>query len=192
MENEIISYLTKHISLSDELKQIIRDSIIVKSFKKGAILLKEGEFCNESYFVLKGCIRSYTLKNGEDKTLEFYTEEQPLAPIGFLKKTASDNYLECVEDTTVSVSNPEYEELMFKKYPQFESVCRIMSDVMMANMQETLTNYKTDSAEDRYLQLLQKRSSLIQRVPQYHLASYLGVKPETLSRIRKRLQLQHL
>jgi len=187
MENEIVKYLSKYISLTDELTNVIVESTVIKSFKKGTILLKEGEISNVSYLVLKGCLRSYLLKDGEEKTLEFYTEEQPVAPISYGKGIPSEHYLECIEDSLLTINTPEHETKMFQKYPQFESICRIMTEVLMAKYQESLVTYKLTTPEDRYLNLLQSRPDLIQRVPQYQLASYLGVKPESLSRIRKRL-----
>jgi CRP-like cAMP-binding protein len=187
MGNEIVKYLLKYIPLSEELTNIIVESTIIKRFKKGTILLREGEIPNESYLVLKGCIRSYLLKDGEEKTLEFYTEEQPVAPINYGKGIPSEHYMECVEDSLLSINTPEHENEMFRKYPQFDSICRIMTEILMASYQESLVTYKLTTPEDRYLNLLKSRPDLIQRVPQYQLASYLGVKPESLSRIRKRL-----
>lgn len=187
MENEIIKYLTKYTPLSDELSEIIIQSTIIKNYKKGTVLLRQGELSNESYFVLKGCLRSYLITNGDDKTLEFYTEEQPLLPMSYGKGTPSEQYLECIEDSVLTVNTPEHEKEMFLKYPQFESICRIMTEVMMANFQESLVNYKLTNAEERYLFILKNRPDLIQRVPLYQLASYLGIKPESLSRLRKRL-----
>lgn len=183
----MIKFISKYVLLSEELKAIINDSVIIKSFKKGTILLKEGDISNESYFVLKGCIRSYLIKDGEEKTLDFYTEEQPLSPMGYGKKVPSETYLECVEDTVASVNTPEHENAMFLKHPQFEAVCRIISEVMMASYQESFTFYKLSTPEDRYLALLKNRPDIIQRVPQYQVASYLGIKPESLSRIRNRI-----
>ena len=187
MNNELLIYLSKHISLSDELKDIIVQSSNIKTYKKGTILLKKDEISNEAFFVLKGCMRSYLLKDGEEKTIEFYTEEEPVTSMTYGKKEPSHHYLECIEDTIVNVSTPEYEEEMFQKFPQFESVCRIMGEVMMANYQEKLTNYKMTNPEERYLNLLQTRPDLIQRAPQYQIASYLGLTPQSLSRIRRRL-----
>ena len=187
MEHEIIKYLSKHVSLTQEQTSIIIESTFIRSFKKGTILLKEGDVSNECYFVFKGCIRSYVLRNGEDKTIAFYTEEQPVAPLSYGKETLSEHYLECIEDTIASVGTPEKEKEMFQKYPQFESICRVMSEVMGANYQESFTNYMLTTPGERYLNLLKTRPDLFQRVPQYQIASYLGIKPESLSRIRKRM-----
>ncbi|MBN2818735.1 MAG: Crp/Fnr family transcriptional regulator [Bacteroidales bacterium] len=187
MGNEIIKYLSKYTSLSNELAEIVLASTIIKNFKKGTILLKEGDISKESYFVLKGCVRSYLIDNGEDKTLDFHTEEQPILPISYGKETLSEQYLECIEDSILTVNTPEHENEMFLKYPQFESVCRIMTEVMMSNFQESFVNFKTTSPEERYLFILKNRPDLLQRVPLFQLASYLGLKPESLSRLRKRL-----
>ncbi|MCY7358238.1 MAG: Crp/Fnr family transcriptional regulator [Rudanella sp.] len=187
MRNEIVAYLSKYTSISDELIDVITKTTIINSFKKGTLLLKEGDIPNESYFILKGCIRSYIVKEGEEKTIDFYTEEQAASPLNFGKNSPSEHYLECIEDTTVSINTPGHEQEMFRKYPQFESVCRIMSEVMLVNYRESLANYKTTTPEDRYLSLLKNRPDLVRRVPLYQLSSYIGVKPESLSRIRKRI-----
>jgi len=187
MDNEIINYLSKYTRLSDELAAIIIESTVIKHFKKGTLLLKEGDFSNESFLVLKGCVRSYMLSDGENKTLEIYTEEQPILPLSYGKAVPSEHFLECVEDSILTVNTPEHEKAMFLKYPHFESVCRVMSEVMMSNLQESLVNFKTTNPEERYLYLLKSRPDLFQRVPQFQLASYLGLKPESLSRLRKRL-----
>lgn len=187
INNELLNYLSKHISISSELEKIIVHSSNIKKYKKGTILLKEGDISNESYLILKGCMRSYLIKDGEDKTIEFYTEEEPVTSMTYGKKEPSTHYLECIEDTIANVNTPEYEHAMFEKFPQFESVCRIMGEVMMSNYREKFTRYKMTNPEDRYLDLLQTRADLVQRAPQYQIASYLGLTPQSLSRIRKRL-----
>lgn len=185
VRNEFVKYLSKHTSLSEQDIQVIAESNIIKFFKKGTFLLRAGDFSNECFLIFKGCVRSFLVKEGEEKTIEFYTEEQPVSPVNFGKKIPSEYYLECIEDTIACVSIPENE--MFQEYPQLESACRIMAETMMTMYQTSFTDYRTSSAEERYLSLLKDRPGLIQRVPQYQLASYLGIKPESLSRIRRRL-----
>jgi len=183
----MINYLSKYCILTKEKEEIVTKATILKAYKKGDKLLEEGEFSKESYFILKGCLISYSMDDGEQKVLDIFVEEQPVLPLGYRKEVPSQHYLQCLEDTLVSVNSPEYEKEMFEKYPAFESICRIMAEVMMTNYQESFAYYKLTSAEDRYLTLLKNRPSLAQRVPQYLLASYLGIKPESLSRIRRRL-----
>ena len=188
--NEFVKYLSKHTS-SDELINIIAENAVIQEFKKGTLLLREGDRVTACYLILKGCIRSYVMKDGEEKTIEFYTEEQSVSPPGFGKSIPSELYLECIEDTIAAIGTPEGEVEMFGKYPELESSSRKMAEEVMENHQSSFADYKVSSAEERYLKLLKERPDLIQRVPQYQLASYLGVQPESLSRIRKRLVQKH-
>ena len=178
------------MSLSDELIKILEEVVVIKSYKKGSVLLKEGQMANEKFIISKGCIRSYVIDDGEEKTLEFYTEGQAVIPTNYESRIPSIHFLDCIEDTVVFVNSPQLEKEMMLKFPQLESICSVMykiSDKMLSDNQSSCTSYRTISAKDRYLMLIKERPDLIQRVPQYQLASYLGVKPETLSRIRKKL-----
>lgn len=190
MEKEILKYLSKYVPITDEIEKAINESAFIKSFKKGTILLEEGSISNECFFILKGCIRSYYKRDGEEKTIEFYTEEQAVTPPSYGQKTTSKHYLECMEDTIASVGTPELEIEMYQKYPQLESVTRVIGEIVLSKYQETFAEFKMASPEDRYLNLLKDRPDLLQRVPQHQIANYLGIKPESLSRIRKRIMNQ--
>ncbi len=120
-------------------------------------------------------------------TTDFFTEGQVATPSAFGKKTPSVYYSECIEDTVAAVGTLEQESEIFKKYPEMESIARMMGEAMMAQQQDYLSEFKMASPEEWYIQLQKSRPELIRRVPQYQLASYLGVTPESLSRIRKRL-----
>lgn len=187
MKSEILKYLSKYTVISKEIETAIFESTFIQSFEKGNVLLKEGALSNECYFVLKGCIRSYFLKDGEEKTIEFYTEEQSVTPTNYGTLKPSEYYLECLEDTVVTVGNPELEKVTFKKYPQLESLSRIIAETIIVKQQESFTQFKISTPEERYSNLLETRPNLLQRVPQHQIASYLGIKPESLSRIKKRI-----
>ncbi|MEQ9261751.1 MAG: Crp/Fnr family transcriptional regulator [Owenweeksia sp.] len=187
MEDKVLKYLSNYTSTTKELEGAVKESAFFKTYKKGTILLKEGSFSNECYFIVEGCIRSYFFKDGEEKTIEFYTEEDVVTPVNYGKSTPSRYYLECVEDTVVNVGNPTIEKEMYQKYPQLESLSRVIAEVILTKQQETFTEFKTSTPEERYLNLLKTKPGLLQRVSQYQIASYLGVKPESLSRIRKRI-----
>ena len=126
MDKELEKFLSKNTSLSGELIASVVESTVIKDFKKGTILLKAGDRVNACYLLLKGCIRSYVMRDGEEKTIEFYTEEQPVNPPGFGKQIPSEIYLECIEDTVAAVGTPESEIAMFEKYPEVESATRVM------------------------------------------------------------------
>ena len=112
---------------------------------------------------------------------------EALTPPCVISKTPSGNYVSCIEDTILIVSNADMEVEMNRKFPKFETLCRILSEEILAKQQIDFDEFKTSSPEQRYLNLLQKRPDLIQRVPQYQLASYLGIKPASLSRVRARI-----
>ncbi len=158
-----------------------------RTFKKGTVLLKEGQCSNEGYFVLKGCLRTYYAIDGEEKTTAFYTEMEGVTPNCVLSKQPSENFISCVEDSIITVGNPNMEADIFEKFPKFETVCRVLSEELLAKSQHSFDEFKTSSPEQRYLNLLQYKPDLLQRVPQHQLASYLGIKPQSLSRIRTRL-----
>jgi CRP-like cAMP-binding protein len=187
LKTRILKYLSNYATITKEIENAINESTYFKSYKKGTVLLKEGDFSHECYFILEGCIRSYFIKDGEEKTIEFYTEEQVISPANLGKPIPSQYFLECIEDTIVNVGNPVLEKEMFQKYPQLESLSRVIAEVILAKKQESFTEFKTSNPEERYINMLKTRPDLIQRVAQYQIASYLGIKPESLSRIRKRL-----
>lgn len=187
-EHEVIRYLSKFMRLSEAEANAILESIQFRTFKKGDILLREGQISNLCYFTMKGCVRQYYLIDGEEKTTNFYTEGQPVNPNeGTYKTKPSKFYLACVEDCILLVSTPEDEVKFFQKFPQFETVCRIAVEDELGKSQHEFATFMLSSPEERYLNLLKTRPELIDRVPQYQLASYLGIKPESLSRIRKRI-----
>lgn len=187
MNQELIKSLSKYVDITKELEEAINESAFIKTFRSGTILLKAGELSNECFFILKGCIRCYYFKDGDERTSEFYTEDQAVTLSCYGKKTPSDYYLQCMEDTIACVGTPELEEKMLEKYPVLEKMGRIIADAMMTQYQDTLSEFKTSSPEERYINLLKNRPDLIQRVPQHQIASYLGIKPESLSRIRRRI-----
>jgi CRP-like cAMP-binding protein len=187
--SEILDYISNFSDLNPAETKAILSSIKIRNFKKGAILLKAGQFANNCYFVLKGCVRQYYLIDGEEKTINFFTEGQPVSinNEGKLNKTPAKFYLSCLEDCTLTVGTPEDEALLFQKFPLFESICRLAVEDQLGKSQDSFAAFMTKSPEERYLNLLEMRPELLDRVPQYHLASFLGVTPESLSRIRKRI-----
>jgi CRP-like cAMP-binding protein len=99
----------------------------------------------------------------------------------------ANHYLACVEDSTLVVWSYAAEKELFGKYPRLESGCRVSMESDFGEHQEKLAGFITKTPEQRYQDLMRDRPELLQRVPQYLLASYLGVTPESLSRIRKRI-----
>ncbi|HEY8397549.1 MAG TPA: Crp/Fnr family transcriptional regulator [Flavihumibacter sp.] len=187
MQDILFDFLSKYAKLTEEEKNAILSFDIFRSFKKGTILLREGQKSDETYFVLKGCIRSYYIIDGEEKTTAFYTEMETLSPACVAAKTVSEYYVGCVEDCILTVSSTGMDTEVMEKYPSIERLCRVLSEERLAKNQIDFDAFKVSSPEQRYLNLLQNRPDLLQRVPQHQLASYLGIMPQSLSRLRARL-----
>lgn len=187
MENILFDYLSKYMILTADEKKAIIDLDVFKHYKKGTLLLKEGQFSDYGYFVIKGCIRSYYLVDGDEKTTAFYAEAESLEPLCKINKKPSEYFVSCVEDSILIVANSGIEKIIFQKFPRFETLCRILSEELLAKNKADFDDFKTSSPEQRYLNLFHSRPDLLQRVPQYQIASYLGLTPQSLSRIRKRL-----
>ncbi|HEX4957145.1 MAG TPA: Crp/Fnr family transcriptional regulator [Lacibacter sp.] len=187
MQNKLFGFISKYITLTEDEKNVLLSLNLFHSVKKGTILLKEGQHSKESYFVLKGCIRTYYIIDGEEKTTAFYTEMDVLTPHCVINKTPSDYFISCVEDSILTITNADMEAEVNSKFPKFEIMCRKLSEELLAKKQIDFDEFKTSSPEERYLNLLENRPDLIQRVPQHQLASYLGIKPQSLSRLRARI-----
>lgn len=187
MQDTLFDFIAKYISLTDEEKNVLVSLDLFRSVRKGTVLLAEGQKSNDSYFVLKGCIRVYYVMDGEEKTTAFYTGMDALTPPSVLTKGPSDYFISCVEDSILTVSDTDMEAEINGKFPKFDTMCRLLSEELLARQRIDFDEFKTSSPEQRYLNLLQKRPDLIQRVPQHQLASYLGIKPQSLSRLRARI-----
>lgn len=176
------------IPLSEDEQQAVNECIAMKEYSKGTILLRDGQISNEGFYIVKGCIRSYYLIDGEEKTTAFYIENDSVASFeSYAGRKPADHFFECVEDTLCAVMEYNKEVELRKRFPRYNDLCRIETEKNFGKHQKELAKFISSSPEQRYKNLLDNRPELLNRVPQYQLASYLGMKPESLSRIRKRI-----
>ena len=188
MNEKLLKYFQRIMPLTEEEARAITETMTIRQYSKGTVLLKEGQVSTEAYFVLEGCVRQFYLVDGEEKTANFFTEEQWVISMNsFSQNQPSNHFLDCCIDSTLVVGNRDKEESLYRRFPKFETVSRKVMEKVFAEQQEIMYSYTTDTAEQRYLKLLKARPDLFQKIPQYQIASYVGVKPESLSRIRKRI-----
>lgn len=187
MKNPIVDFLSKYIELTEEEINVVSNQDMIQSYKKGTLLLSEGTVAKECFFILQGCISSYYLVDGEVKVTEFFTESQPITPVSYTTKKPSEYYLECLEDCIISIGTPESSAELLSKLPRLAALGSNIMEDQLANQRIKYDEFIKLTPENRYLNLQKTSPDLLNRVPQYLIASYLGIKPESLSRIRKRL-----
>lgn len=188
MNEDFIRYMSEQNGLSYEESASLAEKINLIEYKKGDILLREGEFVNCCQFVLSGCVRQYILQDGEEKTTAFFTEKQAVSSHDREKgKVPSRYYLSCVIDSVIGTAALDLEETVYSEFPSLESVTRKTIEEDLRKTQDDFATFITSSPEKRYLNFLEMRPELLDIAPQHQIASYLGMTPESLSRIRKRI-----
>ncbi len=187
MKINLLQFLSKYATFSEEDIHIIETQNIVKEYNKGTVLLSEGQQAKDCFLVLNGCVRSYYLKDGEEKNIDFFLENDPIVPVSYVRNEPSHYFIECMEDCVLSNGNSDRTEKFLQSFPQFAPLFRKISDDLLANQQISSDTFRNLTPEEHYLKIRELKPALLERIPQYHMASYLGIKPQSLSRIRKRL-----
>ena len=159
-----------------------------QEIKKGELLIEVGQFVKHFYFVEKGCFCLYMLREGNEQVLEFYTENEVFTELyAYLEEKPTSSFIKAMEGATIYKISKKNVEEMFDHAHQLERFGRLMmQDYFLRTFRKT-AHIRNRSNEERYLRLLAKRPDLFQRVPQYLIASYLGITPVGLSKLRKRL-----
>lgn len=188
MEQKILEYISKYVPLTEEERISILKEVPYKTFKRGTHLLRQGQISKECYFNIQGLVRQYEIIDGKKKTTYFYSEGEAIVAFDSASKKLPCNFnWICEEDTTLVIGRLDRIGEAYAKNPKLDRMSGLFISQEFGKYQNLSSSFITLNPEQRYLQLLEKRPDLINRVPQYHLASYLGIKPETLSRIRKRI-----
>ena len=193
MSRSLTHYLEQQIPLSEEELLFLADNIPEEKILKHTLLLAAGQISQAFYFVVKGCVRMYYLVDGVEKTTFFYTEGTFVSSYkSFIQQVPAPHFLQTVEDTCLSVISTESAHQLLQLFPRFEFLARVAMESELSVYQDMIASFVTLNAEQRYLKLLETQPDLPQRIPQHFIATYLGVSPETLSRIRKRIHQKSL
>ncbi|WP_425659219.1 Crp/Fnr family transcriptional regulator [Tenacibaculum ascidiaceicola] len=171
--------------LSTECQQELIASSKVCVYKKGDIVVREGQFSKKVFFIVQGCSRAYYLKDGKDISDWFTFENQFMASIvSFFSNEPSPHYVEFIEDSTVLEFSKDTVDKLSQKHHNFERlISKIVTETMLG-LCERLYTIQFNKAEERYKHLLSIYPFITNRIPLTHIASYLGITLETLSRIR--------
>ena len=188
VEQKILNYLEKYVTLTEEEKSEIIQALPYKTFEKGSHLLRQGAVSKECFFNVQGLVRQYEIIDGEEKTTDFYTEGDAIVAFDSAAKNLPCTFSwVCEEETTLVIGRLDKIDEVYAQHPKLEKMSALFINQEFGKYQNLNSMLITLSPEKRYLHMLETQPDLIHRVPQYHLASFLGIKPETLSRIRKRI-----
>ena len=187
-EKEIINSMMKLTHLSEIDIKIILKKFEIKSIKKKTRILEVGNVSKEIYFILKGCIRVFYVKNGNDISSYFFTESMFAGAYdSFISQKPSRYSLETLEDCTVlSISFKNSQEL-FKEFPKSNEFVRKILEDRFVSLHHLFTSQIMDTPAERYINLQKNRPDLLNRIPQHQIATFLGITPVSLSRIRNRI-----
>ncbi|PST84791.1 cyclic nucleotide-binding protein [Pedobacter yulinensis] len=193
MLDQLRSYLNKSISLTDDQFQIISANLKIKQFVKGETILRAGEIGTNSYFVNSGLLRCFSIdQKGKEHIIQFAPENWWVSDRNsILFNEPSDFFYDAAEDTQAVVIPKDF----FDRAAQLDPCVLNMNNVMLHKsirfMQKRINMLLSATAEERYLDFIHLYPNLMLRVPQWMIASYLGITPESLSRVRKDLAHKH-
>ncbi len=165
----------------------IQASFVEKEIASKTVLLREGEIANNIYLLKKGCLREWFNKDGKDITFQFFFEGQPVASIdSFVNQKPSLFTIESIEPTTVlSIAKADFEKILMA-YPECKNVIQDFIFQRFRNYGQLFLSRIKDTPQERYIDLRTNHPEIIKRVPQHYIASFLGITPISLSRIRNR------
>lgn len=190
-KGEFIAFLEKTAEFSASEKQLIYDHTELKKFEKGDYLVKFGEVCKNMCFITTGVIRFYILTDeGEELTMMFLSEgEMALRLESFFKNTPSNGFLQCETACELICISKEKWLFLKKKVANFAAALNENASVYMAQKLELQRRLFNQDAINSYLEFVKVNSNIVDRIPMKHLASYLGITPSSLSRLKKDITL---
>lgn len=188
MTNKLITITQSLIDLNPKEIDCINQLFKEKSIKKGDFFLAEGQICKQVGFIVKGLMRYYINHDGEDKTYAFAQENDFICNNeSFIPQTPSTKIIQAIEDCELLQISYDDLQIFYKSIRQGERFGRLVIEQVFIQTLQDLSSFYTDTPEYRYEKFIKKHPDLQQRISQYHIASYVGVKPQSLSRIRKRI-----
>jgi CRP/FNR family transcriptional regulator, anaerobic regulatory protein len=159
-----------------------------RTIEKGDYLFSEGEVCQFIGFIIKGCFRIFILKDDKEITFDFFVENRPIGDYeSYFRKQPTQFYVQAIEPSEILILNDVCFGLLFEEPLNGQRLQRIVVETLFFRFRDKLLSLYLDEPEERYCNLLQAEPALLQRIPQYHLASYLGIEPESLSRLKRRI-----
>jgi len=184
-----LDYIRQYVDLTDDEETVLLSKVKVRKFLKGHYVVQNGDVCKYENFVLSGCLKAYYIDNeGQEHILMFAIENWWIADLGsFISQTSADLNVQCLENCELVQIHYNDLQQLYLDIPRLERFFRIIIQKAFVAAQKRIINNFTLPAMERYLQFRDRYPTIEQRVPQYMVASYLGITKEFLSKIRSQL-----
>lgn len=185
----IRAYFDQFLKLNETEWADFKECLTQETIGKNELILKENEVCHFLAFIQEGSFRFYTVKDGEERiTAFFFSGDFVTNYRSFLTGKPSDHFIESLQDAVIYKINLLHLQQLYEKHKAIERLGRLIAEKLYLTVTYRLDAFMFESPKSRYDDLVKRNSKLLSEIPQYMIASYLGVKPETLSRIRARKQ----
>lgn len=187
--NLILENISKHISLTLQEQELFLSKTETQHYKAKTILLSAGEVCKNSYFVNSGVLRSFNINdNIVEHVLSFACSGWWISDMySLLSQKPGNLFIQVLEDAEIVLLSKENQEILFQEIPKLERFFRILTENSLVAYQERLMDNLSLTAEERFEKFCSKYPTLIQKVPQKHIASYIGVTPEFFSKMKSKI-----
>lgn len=185
----LIDYFNNILPLEEEDESVVEKLFKERKVKRRQFILQEGDICKHNTFVLEGCFRMYLVdEKGKEHNLQFAIENWWIGDIGsFHSEEPSKLYVEAIENSKILQIGKEDQLKLFVDYPKFNRIFRVLAENAMVSAQRRILQDIGSTAEERYLDFVMRYPQFFNRISNVQIASYLGVTPEFLSTIRKKL-----
>ncbi|MBC7920990.1 MAG: Crp/Fnr family transcriptional regulator [Ferruginibacter sp.] len=183
--------IRRFVSLEEAEWALIAAAFHPKEVSAKEFLLRKGQVCRHIAFVESGLLRYYYLVGGKEMVGNFFFENSFVGDFGsFITGQPAVQFIDTLEDCRLLLASHSDWQQLYGRIPALERFGRLLAEGLFVHAQQRTASFLLDSPQQRYLNLLKNRPKVLQRVPQYMIASYLGITPEALSRIRRRLALE--
>lgn len=185
----ILQNISKHVTLSIEEETLFLSKIVFKSYKSKTVIVSPGEISNATYFVNSGILRSFTINDHIiEHVLHFACEGWWIGDMySYISQKPGNLFIEVLEEAEVAIITKENQEKLYLQIPKLERFFRILAENSLVSHQERLMDNLSLTAEERFEKFCTKYPTLIQKVSQKHIASYIGVTPEFFSKMKSKM-----
>ncbi|RXP45857.1 Crp/Fnr family transcriptional regulator [Lutibacter sp. HS1-25] len=188
----LLNYIRKYVSLTEEEEIFLLSKITYRKYLKGQYIVQQGDVCKLECFIISGCTKTFYMDDkGQEHIVMFAIEDWWTSDMGsFITQTPADFNVQCLENTELIQFTYDVKEELYLKIPKIERFYRKIVERALAASQKRITNSFSLTAKEQYVNFRDLYPKLDQRIPQYMVASYLGITKEFLSKIKSQLALE--